>query len=207
VPDLEYDPSATYRTPTYYVPAAQRAGSSVVVLLHGSGRATDWTKTISAEVAHLQPDLAIYKVATIQTLINHQIIGYYLASLLLGICGGGSLFLATVGIYGLISLSVNQRTREIGVRLALGSTRRRIVTTLLKQAFWQISAGLAVGLLLATALNLVLIHAIDGYPTMEHSVLVFLAAIALLGTISLVAVLIPAMRSAKIQPMVALRYE
>jgi putative ABC transport system permease protein len=207
VPDLEYDPSATYRTPTYYVPAEQRPGSSMVILLHGSGRAVDWTKTISTEVAHLQPDLAIYRVATIQTLINHQIIGYYLASLLLGICGGGSLFLATVGIYGLISLSVNQRTREIGVRLALGSTRGRIVTTLLKQAFWQISAGLAVGLLLATALNLVLIHAIDGYPTMEHSVLVFLAAIALLGTISLFAVLIPAMRSARIEPMVALRYE
>jgi putative ABC transport system permease protein len=207
VPDLEYDPSATYRPPAYYLPMAQQPVSHMVILLHGSGRAADWTKTISAEVAHLQPDLAIYRVATIQALMNHQIIGYYLASLLLGICGGGSLFLATVGIYGLISLSVNQRTREIGVRLALGSTRGRIITTLLKQALWQISAGLAVGLLLATALNLVLVHAIDGYPSMNHPVLVFLAAVALLGIISLFAVLVPAMRSARIEPMVALRYE
>jgi predicted permease len=207
VPDLEYDPSAVYGTPAYYVPAAQRPDNSIVILLHGSGQAADWAKTISREVAHLQPDLAIYRVATIQKLINHQIVGYYLASLLLGICGGGSLFLATVGIYGLISLSVNQRTREIGVRLALGSTRRRIVTTLLKQAFWQISAGLAFGLLLATALNMVLGHAIDGYPTMTHPVLVFFVAAALLGITSLLAVLIPAIRSARIQPMVALRYE
>src|SRR6185503_11197629 len=118
----------------------------------------DWTKTLRSEVARLQPDLAIHRVATIQTLIDHQTIGYYLASLLLGICGGGSLFLATLGIFGLVSLSINQRTREIGVRLALGAKRGRIITTLLKQAVWQIAAGLAVGVLMAFALNQLLTH-------------------------------------------------
>ncbi len=207
VPDLQYDPSMGYREPVYYVPAAQQPVSSMVVMLRGNGLATDWAKTISSEVARLQPDLAIYRVATAQTLINHQIIGYYLGSLLLGICGGASLFLATLGIFGLITLSVNQRTREIGVRLALGATRSRIVTTLLKHAVWQIAAGLVVGTLLAFALNQLLTHSIDEYPTVNYPALVFLAAVVFLGTISLVAVLIPAIRGARIEPMVALRYE
>ncbi len=141
VPDLECDPSITYDAPVFYLPARQQPVRSMVVLLRGTGNANDWTKTIATEVARLQPDLAIYRVATLQLLIRHQIIGYYLASLLLGICGGGSLFLATVGIFGLISLSVTQRTREIGVRLALGATRGRILETLMKQAAWQIING------------------------------------------------------------------
>jgi ABC-type antimicrobial peptide transport system permease subunit len=176
-------------------------------MLRGGGRATDWAKTLQAEVARLQPDLAIYRVATIQTLMNHQTFGYYLASLLLGICGGGSLFLATLGIFGLITLSVNQRTRETGIRLALGATRSRIVTTLLKQAVWQIAAGLAVGTLLAFALNQLLTHTIAGYPTVTYPALVFLLAVSFLGTISFIAVLIPAIRGARVEPMTALRYE
>jgi len=207
VPDLECDPSSTFPTPVFYVPAAQQPARSMVVLLRGTGRATDWSKTIVAEVARLQPDLAIYKVATMQELINHQIIGYYLASLLLAVCGGGSLFLATVGIFGLVSLSVSQRTREVGVRLALGSTRAGILRTLLRQAIWQIAAGLAVGSLLSVGLNHVLTHTIEGYPVANYPALVFLSAVAFLGSVSLVAVLLPAMRGAKLQPMVALRYE
>ena len=81
VPDLNCDPSETRPTPVFYVPSAQQPTPSMVVLLRGAGRATDWTKTIAAEVARLQPDLPIYRVATMQELINHQIVGYYLASL------------------------------------------------------------------------------------------------------------------------------
>jgi ABC-type antimicrobial peptide transport system permease subunit len=112
-----------------------------------------------------------------------------------------------VGIFGLISLSVTQRTREIGIRLALGATRGRILTALLNRAAGQIAAGLAVGLLMAVALNHVLTHGIDGYPVANYPALVFLGAAAFLGGVSLIAVFIPALRGARTQPMVALRYE
>jgi putative ABC transport system permease protein len=207
VPELAYEPLTDNPKPVYFVPITQRPVNSMVILLRGNGRAEDWTKTLRAEVARLQPDLAIYRVATIQTLINHQTIGYYLASLLLGICGVGSLFLATLGIFGLVSLSVNQRTREIGVRLALGANQGRIVRSLLKQAVCQIAAGLAVGVLLAFALNQLLTHTIAGYPKVNYPALVLLAAVAFLGSISLVAILIPAMRAARVDPMQALRCE
>ena len=207
VPDLVYEPVTENPKPVYFLPMTQRPVSSMVIMLRGSGRASDWTETMRAEVARLQPDLAIYRVATIQTLMNHQTFGYYLASLLLGTCGGGSLFLATLGIFGLISLSVNQRTREIGVRLALGAPRSRIVRTLLKQVVRQIAVGLTAGTLLAYGLNQLLSHTIAGYPTVNYPALLFLAAVVFLGTISLTAVLIPAMRGARVDPMEALRYE
>jgi predicted permease len=207
VPDLEYDPAAESHEPIYFLPARQAPVSSMVIMLRGNGRSTDWTKALRTEVARLQPDLAIYRVATIQTLIDHQTVGYYLASLLLGTCGAGSLFLATLGIFGLIALSVNQRTREIGVRVALGATQRRVITTLLSQAASQITAGLALGLLLAVALDLVLTHAIAGYPTVNYPSLVFLATVGFLGAVSFIAVLIPAVRGARVDPMVALRFE
>jgi len=207
VPELQYEPATKDPEPVYFVPIAQQPVRSMVIMLCVTGRASDWTKVLRAEVARLQPDLAIYRVATMQALIDHQIFGYYFASLLLGICGGGCLFLATLGIYGLISLSVNQRTREIGVRLALGARRGRVVTTLLKQALWQIAAGLAVGWLLAFAFNQLLTHSIAGYPTVNNPALVFLAAVAFLGTVSFIAILIPAIRGSRVDPMEALRYE
>jgi ABC-type antimicrobial peptide transport system permease subunit len=77
----------------------------------------------------------------------------------------------------------------------------------LKQAVWQIVAGLAVGVALAFALNQLLTHSIAGYPAVNYPAFVFLAAVAFLGTISLVAVLIPAMRGARVHPMEALRHE
>lgn len=207
VADLQYDPSATNPEPVYYPPTSQQPLNSVVVLLRGDGRAVDWTKVLSSEVARLQPDLATERPATMQSLINHQIFGYYVASLLLATCGAASLFLATLGIFGLVALSIHQRTREIGVRLALGATRTRIIATVLTRAGWQIGAGLSFGTLLAWALNRMLVHSIAGYPSVANPALALSATLAFLGTVSLVAVLIPAIRGAKVDPLRALRYE
>jgi len=207
VQDLNYEPLTSNPKAVYFLPISQRPPTSMVVMLRGRGHTADWTKTLSAEVSRLQPDLAVYHVANMQTLVNHQIIGYYMAGWLLGICGTASLFLATLGIFGLITFSINQRTREIGVRLALGASRRKIILTLLKQSLWQIATGLAVGSLFAFTLNQILSHTIQGYPTIQYLALVFLAAVLFLGAISLVAVLIPAIRGARVEPMVALRYQ
>ena len=206
VPDLKYDPAAA-PDPLYYVPFSQRPVANMAVLLRGAGRASEWVKPLRAELARLAPDLALYRIATVQTLMLHQVIGYYLASLLLGTCGAGSLFLATVGIFGLITLSVTQRTREIGIRLSLGGTRLQIVVTILERAIRPITIGLAAGALLGWGLERVLNHSIAGYPEVRHPVLLFLAAITFLSGVSLAAVLLPASRGARIEPMVALRYE
>src|SRR5262249_26872844 len=142
--------------PAYFLPLAQQPLSSICISLHGGGGATDWIKPLRTEVARLQPDQSVYRVVTAQFLIDRDIIGYYMANRLLLVCGGGAAFPRTLGIFGFITLSVNQRTRETGVRLALGASRRQIVCSLLNQVVSQIIAGLAIGVVLAYGLNSVL---------------------------------------------------
>jgi predicted permease len=207
VADVNPDPTRDEPQPVYFRPLAQQPLRSVCISLHGTGAATDWIKSLRTEVAHLEPDLPLYHVVTAQFLIDHDIVGYHLASALLLVCGGGALFLATLGICGLITLSVNQRTRETGIRLALGASRSQVVHALLKQVVRQILAGLAIGAMLAFALTTALTHAIAGYPVARHPGLVYLATIAVLGGVSVIAVLIPAIQGARVAPMQALRYE
>jgi putative ABC transport system permease protein len=206
VADLNYDPSEEQR-PVYFRPLHQQPARSLVINLHLVGQAIDGTKTLRAAVARALPDLAIYRVATIKALMDRDTMGYYLANVLLAICGIGALFLAILGIVGLITLSVSQRTREIGIRMALGAPRGQIVAALLKQVARQIAAGLGLGFLIAYALMQVLTHAVAKYPTATYPSMVYFTAVAVLGAISLVAVLVPTLRGAKVAPMDALRYE
>ena len=207
VADLQYDPTEEYHQPVYFQPLSQQATRSIVINLHIAGQATDWTKTLRSVVARVQPDLAIYRVATTKALMDRDTMGYYLANVLLAICGTGALFLAVLGIFGLITLSITQRTREIGIRMALGAPRGQIVAALIKQVARQIAAGLAVGVFIAFTLMQLLTHAVAKYPTVTYPSVVYLAAVFILGAISLVAILVPAARGVRIDPMKALRYE
>jgi len=136
--------------------------------------------------------------------LDRDVSGYVLAARFLVICGTASLFLAALGIYGLITLAVNQRTREIGIRLALGATRERVMATVLKPALRQIVMGLGAGMLLGFVV-VFLIGTIVPLPT--HQPWVYLAVCALLGGVGLLAVLLPARRGSRLDPMVALRHE
>ena len=207
VPDLHFDPSEGEPAPVYFTPQSQQPSASMVVLLRGLGAPLDWAAPLRAEVNHLQPDLGLDLPVTMQTLIDHQIIGYYLASGLLAVCGGAALFLAVLGILGLITLSVNQRKREIGVRLALGATRLRIVGEFMGRAAWQIAGGLSLGAVLAFGLNQALDHAIADYPTAGNAALLLAGSVCVLAALCAGAVFIPALRGARVDPMKALRYE
>jgi ABC-type antimicrobial peptide transport system permease subunit len=175
------------------------------VLLRVKGKSPlAWTKTVGAEVARLQPDLPISGAATVKQELNGVNGGLMGGALALSFCGVVSLLLAAVGIFGLITLSVNQRTREIGIRLAMGSTRRGVVGTILVQGMRQIGIGLVAGLVLAIALVKVLSSVL---PDTASQPWAYFGVVLLLGGVSIVAVLIPAVRGSKVDPMVALRYE
>jgi ABC-type antimicrobial peptide transport system permease subunit len=124
--------------------------------------------------------------------------------LLLEVCGAASLFLSAVGVFGLISLSVSQRTREIGIRMALGATQRRVIWTILRQFVVQIGIGLGIGAVMALAVVRVFSSVL---PATAAEPRVYLMVALLLGVASLAAVLGPARRASKIDPMMALRYE
>ena len=115
-----------------------------------------------------------------------------------------ALVLAAIGIYGVISYWVNQRTREIGIRLALGADQRNILRVVLRQGIKLIMIGLAIGVPLAWALTNLLPNVLYGVG--RHDPVTFIVIALLLGAVAVIACYVPARRAAKVDPMVALRY-
>src|SRR5204863_1489472 len=124
---------------------------------------------------------------------------------LLGIFAGAALLLATVGIYGAVAYTVEQRTGEIGVRMALGAQTIDVLRLIVNQGMRPVIFGLVVGLAAALALGRLLISQL--YQISAHNPLVLIATIAILGAAALVACLIPARRATLVDPIQALRTE
>jgi ABC-type antimicrobial peptide transport system permease subunit len=114
-----------------------------------------------------------------------------------------------VGIYGVMSFSVNRRTQEFGVRMALGASHRQVLRLVLKQGAWQVGLGVALGLALTLALATVGGTAISStlFNVNARDPLTYIAVVALITVVSLVAILVPGQRAARVDPMVALRTE
>ncbi len=119
--------------------------------------------------------------------------------------GAMALFLAGLGLYAVKSHMVASRTPEIGIRMALGATRRDILTLVLRQGAISTAVGLLVGTLLAVAMTRVIRSAVQGISTIDLVSIV--VTVVILSATSLLATAIPARRAAKVDPMVALRYE
>jgi putative ABC transport system permease protein len=119
--------------------------------------------------------------------------------------GGVALFLATLGIYGVLAYLVAQRTREIGIRVALGSTRAGILRMVLREGFELVAIGLVFGVAGAASLQKVVATEIYGVRPLDP--LVLASVMVLLSVVTLAACVVPARRAMRVEPTVALRYE
>ena len=190
-----------------YRPVAQRTDRTMTILLRASGEVARFAPVIRQAVAAVAPDMPVARLQTVQQIVEMERVGMNAFAVLFVACGLGALILASVGIYGVISFAVRLRTREFGVRLALGATRSMIVRMVLGQGVRQIRIGLGVGTLLAIGVSALLSSMFFGFGRSGHDWLIYAGVLALLAGVAGVALFIPARRAAKVDPMVALRAE
>jgi predicted permease len=183
--------------------------ATVIVKPRGGLRPETLINSLRREVAKVDPNLPLYFVDTPRRNIDGFVSQSRVIAIMFSIFGVVATVIAAVGIYGVMSFSVSQRTQELGVRMALGADRRRILWMVLRQGSILTGIGLALGVLFTLAL---VVLAGDGMQSVLFGVsprdpLIYAAVAGLVAVISLAASLVPAWRATRVDPMVALRAE
>jgi predicted permease len=184
----------------------QSMGSlSVALIVQTTVSPTSIVSQLRKALLDVAPSVAFQTPETMDAVLNDALITNRMQSWLFGIFAGIALLLAVIGIYGLLMQEVTSRIRDIGVRMAVGATRRQIAHTVIRRVMLLIVSGLVAGvtgtLLLRRVVSSVLLIQSDQAGT------VIGALVVLTGSVGLLAALIPARRAAKVDPVVALRYE
>ena len=188
-----------------YVHYRQFAFPVRYITVRTSSDPATFASTVRREVAALDPQQAVTSVKTTRQLFSENVARPRFNSLLLGLLASLAALLAGLGIYGVISYSVALRTREIGVRIALGAQRGDVLRLVLKQGLTLILNGLAIGLVAAFLLSRLMESLLFGISAADPAT--FVVVSLLLIVVALLACYVPARRAMRVDPMVALRYE
>lgn len=177
----------------------------IFLVVRTAATASGFGEPLRRAVSRVDKDQPVYLVASMQSLIDTATSRRRFATVILGIFGGLALILAAAGIYGVASYSVARRTREIGVRLALGASRANVACLILRQGLAQAGAGIALGWCAARLLTRTLASLLYGVTTTDPSI--FVAVPALLLAVQLAACYLPVRRAMRTDPVAALRTE
>ncbi|HEV2425072.1 MAG TPA: ABC transporter permease [Terriglobia bacterium] len=191
--------------PIYYFPYKQLEWQPPVMMLRTAVPPRTLESAVRDQMAQLDPLVPIFQVRTMEELLSTQVAEPRFHSLLLGCFAGIALLLTMVGLYGVMTYSVTRRTREIGVRVALGASRSSVLGMVLKQALLLVAIGLALGLV-GSAISDRLLRS-ELYGASPTNPAVFALAGLLVAVTGLVAAYLPARRAASVDPMAALRHE
>jgi len=193
------------RIPTIYVPVAQAPIYTLTMALRTSGDPMALVSGARAAVARVDPEQPIFDVMTLRTVLGDRTISLkYIASVMAAFAGI-ALLLAVLGLYAVMTFLVARRVREIGVRIALGASRRDVVKLALSQAVRLTAAGVGIGALLATALSRAMEAGLLGIVSSDFRLTALLAAV--LAITAIAAGYLPARRAAAVDPTTALRAE
>jgi putative ABC transport system permease protein len=188
-----------------YVPMSQLRVLSGELVIHTSGNPYDVLPAVKAAVLQVLPDVPLRNVRTMEEVYSRRVAQRRLNMLLLSLFGLLGLVISAVGIYGVMAYIVAQRTREIGVRMALGATRRSVVGMVMRNAGLLVAIGLVVGGIGAWSLSKTAERFLFRLDSNDPRA--FTAAVAALTVAALIASAIPARRAASVDPMEALRAE
>ena len=191
--------------PHLYHPIFQNPAYAMAIYLRTDVAPSTLTQSLREQVRALDRDLPVFGETTMTQIAAESMSRRRFAMQVVGLFGILALLLAAVGIYGVIAYSVTQRTREIGIRVALGASKTAILRWVLKQGMMLTIAGVVIGLVGAVALTRLLRSLLFGVgPT---DIVTYGALAALLTLVALIACYVPARRATKVDPLVALRYE
>lgn len=189
--------------PTIYVPSLQFGYSSLVI--RTSADPTSLFAAVRREVHAIDPGQPLGHIRTMEQWVSESVALPRLRTSLVGGFSVAALSLAIVGIYGLMAYVVVQQTRDIGIRMALGASRRDVIRMVLAQGMKLTTAGLVIGLVVALGLTRSMASLLFGIQSTDLPT--YIAISAVLAAASLVACVVPAVRAARVDPMVALRSE
>jgi ABC-type antimicrobial peptide transport system permease subunit len=190
----------------YYVPLRQvDAQSMSIAALPRAGEALTLTPEIRAAVGRVDPELPIFNVWTQAEIIDRRTWFFGVFGTVFIVFGVAALFMASVGLYGVLSFAVSRRTQEMGIRMAMGANTRDVITLVIRQGATQLGIGLAIGMGLA-----LLVTGRLGFLMFEVSPrdpVVFGGVLATIVGVGLAASFVPARRAGSVDPLEALRYE
>ena len=189
----------------FYLPWAQENFPFVNVAVRSNLKVDAVTKLVQSALTKVNPGLAIAVPQSMDAVVAQALGQARLMMWLLGIFAGVALLLASIGIYGAVAYTVEQRTGEIGVRMALGAQTRDVLRLVVKQGMRPVLIGLAIGIASAFALGRLIASQL--YEVSAHNPALLAGSTVLLATIALIACLLPARRAAHVDPIQALRVE
>ncbi|GMR12890.1 MAG: hypothetical protein BMS9Abin29_1085 [Gemmatimonadota bacterium] len=188
-----------------YFPVGQVGSRFLTATLRARGDPLDLASVVRDEVSAMDKEVPVYWVQTMPSAIDQNTWFYSTFGTLFLVFGAVALFLSSVGLYGVMSFGVARRTREVGIRMALGAQGTQVQSLILRQSFGQIAIGLVVGLGIAAALSRGM--ALVLFETEPWDPAIFVLISAVLAGSGFLASLIPARRATRIDPMEALRHE
>jgi len=191
--------------PYLYSAATQHYQPAMSLVVRTQGDPRKLVESVRAQVLEMDKDLVVTEVRTLEDQVSRSLYPSRVAAWLLGVFGVLALALAAIGLYGMLSYSVVQRTREIGIRMALGAQPGDVVRLVLKEGMRLIAYGMVIGVVLAFGATQVLASVVYGVSVTEP--VVFAVVLLTLAAVALLASYIPARRGTRIDPIIALRAE
>lgn len=190
---------------TYYFPFEQNVIRGMTLVTRTAGDPSSIVGAIRQQVTALDPELPLFSVKPMQQRVDESLVSRRAPMMLASLFGGVALFLAAVGIYGVLAFQVAQRQKEIGIRMALGSDGRRIFGLIVAEGLWLLGAGIGIGLAGAFGIRRAMATQLFGVQPMDP--LVLSAVATTLGLVAFIACAVPARRASHIDPLIALNHQ
>ncbi len=188
-----------------YLPNWRVGASSKTLCVRTAGKPAQLVDMIRREVHNLDASIPVLRTQTMEQQFDGEIVTERIVTTLCSFFGVLALLLAAVGLYGLMAQAVTRRTREIGIRMALGAERRSVLWLMLRDAVILVAIGTAIGIPVAFGVTRFIASFLYGLG--EHDIVTMLLAAGLLAGVTAIAAYVPARRATKVDPMVALRYD